>query len=878
MSFFSKIFGDSNARALSEIKPLVNEINSKEEEVAAFSDDVFKKKTGELKECFAKTNSFDAILPEAFALVREASRRTIGLRHFDVQLIGGIVLHQGRIAEMKTGEGKTLVATLPLYVNSLAGKGVHLVAPNEYLARVGGGWMGPVYHLLGVSVGVVTHGFSGIYDPAYVDPHDHGDDRLNHWRPVSRVEAYAADITYATNNELGFDYLRDNLARSKAEIVMRPLFYAVVDEIDSILIDEARTPLIISAPDEDSGNLYGIFARIAPLLKEGIDYTVDEKMKAASITEAGIDKVESLLNVKDIYSEGGIRYVHHLEQALRAQALYHRDKDYVVKDGEVIIVDQFTGRLMPGRRWSDGLHQAIEAKEGVRVEKESRTVASITFQNYFRMYEKLSGMTGTAATSAEEFHKVYNLDVVIIPTHKPLIRKDLDDRIYQTEEGKLKAIVREVKERNSRGQPILIGTVSIEKNELISAFLKKEGITHEVLNAKNHEREAQIIAQAGRLGSVTVATNMAGRGVDIILGGNPPSVDEAAKVREAGGLFVLGTERHEARRIDNQLRGRSGRQGDPGVTQFFVSLEDDLMRIFGSDRIKGMMGKFGIPEDMPIEHSLVSRAINSAQEKIEGFNFDSRKHVLEYDDVLNKQRTAIYALRKKILFGDRAEVEKIAREMLEDEMKSIVENHIIGDNPSEWNIDEIFDNLKTRVNAPESVRGDLAEITKRGNDIDTIRQAIFEYVQTMWENLISLRTSELGEELFIEGARSLLLQIIDMSWANHLEMMEYMRSSVRLRAYGQRDPLIEYKNEGFKMFREMQESIKEHFSHMIFRMQITPAQERARHFHEHHPQAARIGQSNGLKQPSEKFSSEKVGRNDPCPCGSGKKYKKCHGV
>ena len=666
MFFFSRLFGDSNARFLAKFRPLVDKINSLEAEFERSDPAELKKKTPELKKRLAEDESLDDILPEAFALVRESAKRTLGQRHFDVQILGGIVLHQGRIAEMKTGEGKTLVATLPAYLNALRGKGVHIVTVNDYLARRDAVWMGQIYDALGLTVGCINHESSYLYDPTHLAVPPPSDGRTadetrdvlgsfrvvhEYLRPCSRKEAYQADITYGTNNEFGFDYLRDNLAYDASQMSQRGHCFAVVDEVDSILIDEARTPLIISAPDTESGELYRLFARIIDGLQEGRDYSVDEKMRASSLTEEGINRVEHALGIKNIYAEGGIKYVHHMEQALRAKAIYKKDKDYVVKNSEVIIVDEFTGRLMPGRRWSEGLHQAVEAKEGASIQKESRTVASITFQNYFRLYEKLSGMTGTAATSAEEFHKVYNLDVVAVPTNKPLIRKDASDKVFATSAGKWRAVLAEIKKRSGAGQPILVGTVSIEKNEILSAMLKREGVPHQVLNAKNHEAEAQTIAQAGRVGAVTVATNMAGRGVDIILGGNPVEPEEAAKVRELGGLFVLGTERHEARRIDNQLRGRSGRQGDSGETQFFASFEDDLLRIFGSERIKNMMQTLGIAEDEAIENKMVSRSIESAQSKIEGFNFDARKHLLEYDDVMNKHRAAIYRKRKEMLFA-----------------------------------------------------------------------------------------------------------------------------------------------------------------------------------------------------------------------------------
>jgi preprotein translocase subunit SecA len=751
--------------------------------------------------------SLENILPEAFAVVREAAKRTLNQRHFDVQLLGGIVLHQGKIAEMKTGEGKTLAATLPLYLNALEGKGVHVVTVNDYLSRRDVVWMGQIYHFLGLTVGCLNHDSSFLYDPnirtSNLEDIDKERDILGSFkvvheylRPCTRKEAYEADITYGTNNEFGFDYLRDSMAYQKDQVAQRAYNYAIIDEIDSILIDEARTPLIISAPDEESADLYKVFARIVPQLKLNEHYTIDEKQKAASLNEEGIEKVEKLLGVQDIYTEKGIKYVHHLNQALRAHALFKLDRDYVVKNGEIIIVDEFTGRLMPGRRWSEGLHQAIEAQEGVAIQRESRTLASITFQNYFRMYKKLAGMTGTALTSAEEFHKVYALEVVPIPTNKPLIRKDYSDFVYQTDKGKFQAVVKEIKNRYEKNQPVLVGTVSIDKNEYLSALLKKEGIPHKLLNAKHHEEEGEIIAQAGGRGTVTVATNMAGRGVDVVLGGNPPDKKEAEEVKKAGGLFVLGTERHEARRIDNQLRGRSGRQGDPGESRFFVSLEDDLLRIFGSERLKNMMGSFGIPEDQPIENKLVSRAIESAQSKIEGINFDARKHLLEYDDVLNKQRAKIYKLRREILFADKKQIEDIVKGFFE----------------------------------------------KQNEDLNKIKE----------------KAKEFGEEEFFRVQKDLLLRTIDMLWIDHLEIMDYMRSSVGLRAYGNRDPLIEYKNEGIRLFKDLEKSIRATFVKLLLNVQ---------------PQAQNI------KHRVFDISSagKKVGRNASCPCGSGKKYKRCHG-
>ncbi len=847
MTFFSKILGDSNARFLAKLKPLISKINSLEPEFEKLSDEELGAKTEKLRKLAADSGELEPVLTDAFALIRESAKRTLGQRHFDVQLLGGIILHQGRIAEMKTGEGKTLVATLPAYLNALAGKGVHIVTVNDYLARRDAVWMGQIYHFLGMSVGCINHEQSFIYDPNFQNSKitnnqetitkDETRDTLGafkvvheYLRPCSRKEAYRADITYGTNNEFGFDYLRDNLAYSPEQMSQRGHNFAIVDEVDSILIDESRTPLIISAPDSESGELYRLFAQVVEGLREGRDYTIDEKMRASSITEEGISRVEKTLGIKNIYAEGGVKYVHHMEQALRAKALYKLDKDYVVKNGEVIIVDEFTGRLMPGRRWSEGLHQAVEAKERAPIQKESRTVASITFQNYFRLYKKLSGMTGTAVTSAEEFGKVYNLEVAVIPTNKPLIRKDLSDKIFATESGKWQAVIREVKNRHDSGQPILLGTASIEKNEHISALLKREGINHEMLNAKNHEREGEIIAQAGRVGAVTVATNMAGRGVDIVLGGNPSDTEKAAKIREVGGLFVLGTERHDARRIDNQLRGRSGRQGDPGETQFFVSFDDNLLRIFGSERIKNMMKTFGIPEDEAIENKLVSRSLESAQAKVEGFNFDARKHLLEYDDVMNKHRAAIYRKRSESLFAGPEDIFARTQELFLDEAEK-------------------------------------EKFAQKAREADKDKLAL--------------------------SLKFLWLQTIDHFWIEHLEIMEYMRSSVGLRAYGQRDPLVEYKNEAARLFHELEDAIENHVADIALKIgEEAPKQEKMILETVHNEAGKQIGDHGKAAAPAFAKATAgsqigdhaksvgqfgKVGRNDPCPCGSGKKYKRCHG-
>ncbi|MBU0722610.1 preprotein translocase subunit SecA [Patescibacteria group bacterium] len=755
MSFLSNIFslnfrGDKSKQDTNPFQLIVGKINSLEEEISQLSDEQLNAKTAEFKERLSKGSILDDILPEAFAVTREASKRVLGQRHYDVQLMGGIALHNGDIAEMKTGEGKTLVATLPIYLNALEGKGAHVVTVNDYLSRRDVVWMGQIYALLGLTSAVINHEASYMYDAGHKTSDEERDAKgsfkivYEFLRPCSRAQAYAADITYGTNVEFGFDYLRDNIAYDAKDIVQRDYHYVIIDEIDSILIDEARTPLIISAPAEDAENLYVTFSSLARMLKKETDYTVDEKLKAIQLTDEGIMKIEKALNIDNIYTEKGIKYVHHLETAVRAQALFDRDKQYVVKDDEIIIVDEFTGRLQPGRRWSEGLHQAIEAKEGVTIQRESRTFASITYQNYFRMYNKLSGMTGTAQTSSEEFYEVYGLNVINIPTHLPSARADKNDLIFQTEQGKFQAIARKVKEVHEKGQPVLIGTVSIEKNELLSAYLHKEGVPHEVLNAKNHENEGATIAQAGKKGNVTIATNMAGRGVDIMLGGSPKKEEKYKKVKELGGLFVLGTERHEARRIDDQLRGRSGRQGDLGETQFFVSLEDDLMRVFASDTIKKMMGRFGIPEDQAIEQRLITRSLEQAQTKIEGFHFDSRKQVLVYDDVMNKQRQYIYEKRRMVLIGEDTVVEKFIEELSA--------------------IDE-----------------------KARNEIEQKRK-------------------ELGEE-FLSIMRRLILQTIDMLWMEHLEVMDYMRSSVNLRAYGQRDPLVEYKKEGLRLFNDLKNSI-----------------------------------------------------------------------
>lgn len=824
MNIIDKIIGTESQRQIKKWKPLVDKINGLEEKTKKLADADFKLKTEEFKKRLNEGEDINNILPEAFALVREASVRTRGERHYDVQLVGGIALHLGNVAEMRTGEGKTLVATLPAYLNALYNKGVHIVTVNDYLSRRDAVWMGELFSLLGVTVGVInSQSTSFIYDPTHKNEEDNSDIgsfkvQYEFLRPCSRKEAYQCDIVYGTNNEFGFDYLRDNLARNINDIVQREHFYTIVDEVDSILIDESRTPLIISSPAEESEDLYYTFAKIAKQLKPEEDYTVDEKLKAISLTDHGITLAESLLGISDIYTEKGIKYVHHLETAVKARSLFEKDKDYVVKDGEVIIVDPFTGRMQPGRRWSDGIHQAIEAKEGVKIEKETRAVASITYQNYFKFYKKLSGMTGTAETSKEEFLKVYGLDVIVIPTNRPINRRDYTDLIYQTEKGKFMSVARKVKELNDKGQPVLLGTVSIEKNELLSAYLTQAGVPHTVLNAKNHEREGEIIANAGRLGAVTVATNMAGRGVDIKLGGVPFDKQKYEEVKALGGLFVIGTERHEARRIDNQLRGRAGRQGDPGSTQFYVSMEDDLMRVFGSDRMKNMMGKMGVPEDEPIENRFISNALEGAQAKIEGFHFDSRKHTLEYDNVLSHQRKIVYDRRRIMLSGNQDELEKFL-------------NQIISEKPE-------------------------------------------------MEDIIKQKRSALGDGMFFETIRRIALYTTDLLWVDHLETMEYTRSSVNLRAYGQREPLVEYKKEGLRLFREMEFNFIEKVSSLIGTINVE-SRERERSDEqdkiESKPELILSSSEGGSTLGTIRKTEKKIGRNDPCPCGSGKKYKHCCG-
>jgi preprotein translocase subunit SecA len=956
-----KIFGDPNIKIVKKMQPLIDEINKWEAEMKAKSDEELRQKTAEFKNKFFINNKnlslekekekLDEILPEVFALVRESACRTLGKRYYDVQLVGGIVLHRGQIAEMKTGEGKTLVATLPLYLNALTGRGVQLVTVNDYLSRVGAGWMAPVFHLLGMTVGVIVHDTAYIYDPEYADESQY-DERLKHFRQVERRSAYACDILYGTNNEFGFDYLRDNMVPNLEQKVQRELNYAIVDEIDSILIDEARTPLIISAPAEESTGKYYQFAGLVQQLREDEDYNVDEKMRTATLTENGITKMEKLLNVENIYTAGGVSDAHHIEQALKAHALFKLDRDYIVKEDEVIIVDEFTGRLMHGRRYSEGLHQAIEAKEGVKIQRESQTLATVTFQNYFRMYTKLAGMTGTAATEAEEFAKIYNLETIVIPTNMPNIRKDSNDLIYRTEEAKFRAVVQDIKERNKKGQPILVGTISIEKNEIMAAMMEREGLQPNVLNAKNHEKEARFISEAGQTGSITLATNMAGRGVDIMLGGTKPAEDDPSfsiwqaeheKVVAAGGLHVVGTERHESRRIDNQLRGRAARQGDPGSSQFYVSMEDDLMRIFGGERMKNLMTTLKVPDDMPIENRIISKSIESAQTKVEGNNFDIRKHLLEYDDVLNKHRETIYRKRREILEiaegnviarseatrqsreddkndeiatlpavardDNRRTLSDIILEMVSNEIEQVVSFHTAAENTNEWNVKEIFQVISTIFPVEQSLAENLETMARSEHKLDKARNRtqIIEFLENLAnENYkkISQRSQELNLD-WPEIEKAVLIRSIDTLWIEHLEAMTSMRQGIGLRGYGQRDPLIEYKKEAYILFNELNNLIQKEVVYNIFKVGMAQASmaagwqekslaDRARNFS---APAKTMDNANSsfsgflagdkndkpkggvdlVKQKVVNAEGEKIGRNDLCPCGSGKKYKKCCG-
>jgi preprotein translocase subunit SecA len=958
-TLLAKIFGTKHEREIKKIKPLVSAINALEPEVQALSDVELASKTSEFRQRLANGAVLDDLLPEAFAVVREVGRRTVGMRHFDSQLIGGVVLHQGKIAEMKTGEGKTLVATLPVYLNALAGEGVHVVTVNDYLARRDSEWMGRIYRFLGLSVGLIVHGLD--------------DDE--------RRAAYLCDVTYGTNNEYGFDYLRDNMKFRLEECVQRGHSYAIVDEVDSILIDEARTPLIISGPSEESTDKYYKVNLIIPRLIRGEviegkepgekyttgDYTVEERTRSVALTEDGVLKCERLLNIPNMYEPQYIEWNHHVQQALRAHVLYQRDRDYIVKDGEVVIVDEFTGRLMPGRRWSDGLHQAVEAKEGVKIERENQTLATVTFQNYFRMYKKLAGMTGTADTEAAEFGKIYNLDVTIIPPNRPMVRKDQNDIVYRTEEEKWRNAAKEIAERHATGQPILVGTISVEKSERLASILKRMGVRHEVLNAKNHEREAYIIAQAGRYGGVTVSTNMAGRGTDILLGGNPEFLaqeealklkvvesipealaqtvesthyyyfqrgamhyrvpiekwrefyvtykqqceDEHRRVVEAGGLHIVGTERHESRRIDNQLRGRAGRQGDPGSSRFFLSLQDDLLRIFGGDKIQGLMLRLGMEEDVPIESKMITKRIAAAQKAVEAQNFASRKHVKEYDDVMDKQRKAVYGLRRQLLEG--ADMKEKIFEIVDGILASFIDIRCPqGQDPYKWDLT----GLQTDVNSQFGLRVNPAELTSLSRD--QMEEQLLEKLKARYED----KESMVGAEVMRETERMIWLSVIDQQWKDHLLSMDHLKEGIGMRAYGQKDPLIEYKKEGFAIFQDMMDRIEDETVRFLFFLQAVRGErpnvpmpedswpeednggesqepvavtsgvdqkaaqaslvDLTRNIHRKKEREMEMLQFTGGEATAQTnapvIKGDKVGRNDPCPCGSGKKYKKCCGA
>ncbi len=894
-SLVKKLIGSKNDRELKRMWPIVAKINALESQMQALSDTELQAKTVEFKERHSRGESLDALLPEAFAVCREAGRRVLGMRHFDVQLIGGMTLHSGKIAEMKTGEGKTLVATLPAYLNAISGKGVHVVTVNDYLARRDSEWMGRLYGFLGLKTGVIIHGL---------------DDE-------QRRENYAADITYGTNNEFGFDYLRDNMKFSLDDYVQRGFNFAIVDEVDSILIDEARTPLIISGPTEESTDKYYVINRIIPLLEKGEvkdveantlsgkkkvytgDFTIDEKAKSATLTEQGVAKVEKLLKVENLYDPRNIETLHHVNQALRAHAMYRRDVDYVVKDGEVIIVDEFTGRLMPGRRWSDGLHQAVEAKEGVRIESENQTLATITFQNYFRMYAKLSGMTGTADTEAEEFHKIYKLDVTVIPTNRPLLRPDYPDVIYKTEQEKFDAVIKDIKEHYEKGQPCLVGTISIEKSEVLSELLRKQGVPHYVLNAKQHEKEAEIVAQAGRKQAITIATNMAGRGTDILLGGNPDGLlrqwrvehpdatDEQAQavleqfktqcakehdeVVALGGLHIIGTERHESRRIDNQLRGRSGRQGDPGSSRFYLSLQDDLLRIFGSERVAKIMDFLKIEEGEAITHAMINKSIENAQKKVEAHNFEIRKHLIDYDDVMNKQREVIYTQRREILGGE--DIRESFLEMLEDTISDIVKAYAYEkDAPLDWD----WESLSESVYRCFSLQLELSrEMIARLN-----ADGLLKLLQEQSRAILDKKAEELGDELMNHLIRVVMLQAIDVHWKDHLLNIDHLKEGIGLRGYGQKDPKQEYKKEAYQLFMEMILRIREETVEKVFWVRVEHEDDIDELEEEQLERSRKMFQSltdNEERSTEPVKSAKTAGRNEPCPCGSGKKYKKCCG-
>jgi preprotein translocase subunit SecA len=878
-----KIFGSANDRFVKKMQPALNQVNELEAGISALSDDELRAQTPKFRERLDAGEPLDDLLPEAFATVRETGKRVLQMRHFDAQILGGLVLHHGSIAEMKTGEGKTLVATLPLYTNALSGQGVHLVTVNDYLARRDAEWMGRIYNFLGLSIGVIISDIS----------------------EEERLKAYRADVTYGQNNEFGFDYLRDNMKFDTEDFAQRELNYAIVDEVDSILVDEARTPLIISGPSDESTDKYYAINRLIPRLSGDSHYTIDEKARTASLTDDGVGRVEEILDVPNLYDPEQIEILHHVNQALRAHVLYKRDVDYMLDDGKVVIVDEFTGRLMPGRRWSDGLHQAVEAKEGCTIERENQTLATITFQNYFRMYDKLAGMTGTAVTEAEEFEKIYGLGVVEIPTHRPMIRLDHADVVYKSEAEKFRAVIEEVRECSERGQPALVGTISIERSEILSNLLKEAGVKHNVLNAKHHESEANIVAQAGRKDAVTISTNMAGRGTDIVLGGNPeflaradlgPGADddprwdatlekytalckaEREEVLEAGGLFIIGTERHESRRIDNQLRGRSGRQGDPGASRFYMSLEDDLLRIFGAERIQGLMERMGMEEDVPIEAKMVSRSIENAQRKVEGRNFDMRKHLLEYDDVMNQQREIIYGRRRDYLSGDG--LRDTVLDMAHDACAGIVDGHTTADRrDEEWDwkgLEEaVYAQFRLHLGITDDERPNISQ------------EEILERLTERADGVYAEREQSFGDEVARHLERVITLQGIDGHWKDHLLAMDHLKEGIGLRGYGQRNPLQEYQREGFDMFAEMLSRFEVDAIEKLYAVQIATEQdvekmeerrrEAARQKQMTLAHAAADGGGNQEPQKTVKREAEKVGRNDPCPCGSGKKFKKCHG-
>lgn len=925
LGFINKIF-DSNKKEINTLQPIVSKINALEEEYKKLKDKDFPKKTQEFRDRISDGEKVLDILPEAFALVREASRRTLGMRHFDEQLMGASVLAQGKIAEQKTGEGKTLTAVPALYLHSLTGKGSHLVTVNDYLARRDAGWMGPIFHFLGTTVASMINNQSFLYDPEFIAT-DLSDSRLLHLKPITRKEAYQANVVYGINSEFGFDYLRDNMAQSLDEVVQQGYYFAIVDEVDSVLIDEARTPHIISAPDESPSQKYYEYAEVVKKLSAETDFKIDEKFRTAHLTDHGIGKIEKLYGIGDIY-EKDFDTVYHLEAALKARTLFHREKDYIVKDNQVILVDEFTGRLLEGRRLSEGIHQAIEAKENVAIQRESKTLATVSLQNYFRMYERLAGMTGTAVTEAEEFRKIYNLDVVVIPTHRNVARIDHPDAVYKTQRAKLGAVVNAIEEAHKKGQPVLVGTTSIDKNQIISEFLKRRKIPHELLNAKNHLREAEIISQAGKKGAVTVATNMAGRGVDIVLGGEPPKDKEGItdtksplykkwekehdEILKIGGLFVIGTERHESRRIDNQLRGRSGRQGDPGASRFFVALDDDIMRLFGGDRIAGIMTRFNMPEDVPLEHSLVSRSIENAQVKVEGFNFDTRKHLVKYDDVLNRQREIIYKFRREILEAskdnDTSTKEEISTR-LHAAINALVDLSFAkadGGTPNE----AIMEEFSTIIPFDEASQKQIIKQLEQVHEAEAKKEFLIKMMNDLYEH----REKQVGSPLMRQVERFVMLSVVDNLWMNHLDAIDNLRGGIGLRGYAQRDPLVEYKNEAYRMFESLMFAIDDDIVHRIYKVQIqagptNPPHGAAGHVHETHthadgtvhngpahpdqaaPAAAEAvlpkakkkkmitntpesEVSEGAQAPIK--SATKLNRNDPCPCGSGKKWKKCH--